>query len=181
MDGDLNPLCEVKKLGKLGIFEIRTMAASRSADKLQSGDALPYSVGVYRFASGGGLYLLAGFSGTNIRLELENLLDSLSYTGLGGKRSAGLGRFSVASEPLSGPLSQRLKGSGVPVMTLSSRWRTIGNWSMALWMGLNICCKNGPALLLLRNMRLSRAGSVIFMLSVQAPAFKPVFPAACSM
>lgn len=119
LDGRLNPVAEVEKLGKLGDASIRTMAASRSVDKLETGDTLPYSVGVYRFADGNGLYLLAGFGSSTVRQHVEMLLESLSYSGLGGKRSAGLGRFSLEACPVPKELLTRLTGRGTPAMTLS--------------------------------------------------------------
>lgn len=119
LEGRLNPLAEVEKLGGLGGFSVRTMAASRSPEKLETGDALPYSVGVYRFADGGGLYLLAGFGSSAVRREVETLLESLSYSGLGGKRSAGLGRFSLEACPVPKAMLTRLTGGGSPAMTLS--------------------------------------------------------------
>lgn len=119
LDGNLDPLAEVEKLGSLGKFEVRTMAASRSPEKIEAGDTLPYSVGVYKFADGNGLYLLVGFGSVDIKLLFERLLDSLSYTGIGGKRSAGLGRFTVEHCQVDESFSKRLEGDGVPAMTLS--------------------------------------------------------------
>lgn len=53
----------------------------------------PYRVSAFYFNEGNGLYLIAGFEKEENRELFEELLDSLSYTGLGGKRSSGLGRF----------------------------------------------------------------------------------------
>lgn len=53
------------------------------------GDSEPYQVGLFRFNKQAGLYLLV--NGHNPLLE--ELLISLQYTGLGGKRSAGYGKF----------------------------------------------------------------------------------------
>lgn len=119
LEGKLKPVEEVERLGSLGSFSVRTMAASRSPDKLETGDTLPYSVGVYRFAEGNGLYLLAGFGDSAVRQTAESLMDSLGYSGIGGKRSAGLGRFTLESRSVPQALLARLTGSGIPAMTLS--------------------------------------------------------------
>lgn len=119
LQGRLNPLAAVETLKTLGSFAVRTMAASRSEEKLESGETLPYSVGVYRFAKGNGLYTLVGFDTAQTQEQFEHLLDSLSYSGLGGKRSAGLGRFSVTKSALPESLEKRLQGSKTPCISLS--------------------------------------------------------------
>lgn len=57
-------------------------------------DAKPYVVGAYRFNPNAGLYFMAKGSDESI-LNLQKVLESLQYSGIGGKRSAGFGRFSV--------------------------------------------------------------------------------------
>lgn len=52
-------------------------------------DAEPYHVGGYSFEPGAGLYFLV-----KSPFPVEPLLEQLSYSGLGGKRSSGFGRFS---------------------------------------------------------------------------------------
>ncbi len=51
-------------------------------------EAEPYQVGVFRFKENAGLYFIV--RGT---YDITPLLDTLQYSGLGGKRSAGYGRF----------------------------------------------------------------------------------------
>ncbi|WP_449132775.1 type III-A CRISPR-associated RAMP protein Csm4 [Senegalimassilia anaerobia] len=53
-----------------------------------SEDAEPYHVGGYRFAPECGLFFLVG--GT---YDVRPLMEQLSYSGIGGKRSSGYGRF----------------------------------------------------------------------------------------
>lgn len=119
LQGDLDPLAQVDKLKQLGQFEMRTMTAIRSSEKLDTGDALPFNVGVYHFAKGNGLYFLAGFADRGMRDTLENLLLSLSFTGIGGKKSAGLGRFSVSRHGVPDELAKRLATDKTPCMSLS--------------------------------------------------------------
>ena len=72
LEGKLNPVAEVERLDGLGSFSSRTMAASRSPDKLETGNTLPYGVGVYRFAEGNGLYLLAGYGKTGRKAKKKS-------------------------------------------------------------------------------------------------------------
>lgn len=117
--GALDPVEDAERLERLGRFSIRMMAASRSAEKLDSGDALPYPVGTYQFYPGNGLYAVAGFSGRKLRRQVEALLRGLSYSGLGGKRSAGFGRFTLEKTEVPAALERRLNGGKSPCMALS--------------------------------------------------------------
>lgn len=119
LQGGLDPIGASARLQRLGKSTMRTMAASRAPEKLDSGDMLPYHVGVYQFRPGCGLYLIAGFGDGKLRARFECLLDSLSFSGIGGKRSAGLGRFRVEAVPLPALLARRLEGGEGPSMALS--------------------------------------------------------------
>lgn len=119
LNGHLNPLEALETLGGLGSFSIRTIISSRAPEKVDTGDALPYSVGVYQFAQGSGLYLMAVFNSSAARRKVEVLLDALSYSGLGGKRSAGLGRFTLESQPVPQAIAKRLNDNSFSAMTLS--------------------------------------------------------------
>lgn len=77
-------------------------------------DAQPYFVGAFSFAPGAGLYFLVRGS-----YDLEPLLGRLGYSGLGGKRTSGYGRFEHKVIPAPGPLASRLErtgGSGMSVL-----------------------------------------------------------------
>ena len=117
--GELDPVAEAEKFQRLGTYTLRSMAASRAPEKLESGDMLPYSVGVYQFLTGNGLYLIAGFGERGIQERFETLLRSLSYSGIGGKRSAGLGRFTAERTALPAVLGRKLGGWKTPCTTLS--------------------------------------------------------------
>ena len=47
----------------------------------------------FYFNDGNGLYIIVGFQDEKVKNLFEELLESLSYTGVGGKKSTGLGRF----------------------------------------------------------------------------------------
>ena len=118
-EGRIDPVAAAEKLKALGAFEVRTMSASRSPEKLVSGDTLPYSSGVYHFREGCGLYTIVCAESDAIQRRFGQLLDSLSYSGIGGKRSAGLGRFTVQKTDVPEDLLRRLNGNASPCVSLS--------------------------------------------------------------
>lgn len=63
-------------------------------------EPLPYSVGVYRFADGAGLYFIVGMQGERDMEALLPLIESLGYSGIGGRRSTGYGKFEPAEDPI---------------------------------------------------------------------------------
>lgn len=60
----------------------------------------PYFIGTYTFNSDAGLYFLADSDKKTLKL-LEILLESLQYSGIGGKRSSGFGQFKFEVLPIS--------------------------------------------------------------------------------
>lgn len=76
----------------------------------------PYRVGIITYSED--TYLC--FIGTKDSLT-EELMESLQYSGIGGKRTSGLGRFTLEVEPVGEELSKRLKHTDDhPHMLLSS-------------------------------------------------------------
>ena len=56
-----------------------------------------YSLGTYSFYKNNGLYFLLSFSDNEKLKEFEKVLKSLSYSGIGGKRTNGLGNFEYSA------------------------------------------------------------------------------------
>lgn len=79
---DKNPMKE------FGYFSQRTMAAVRRPE-----DTLPFQVGEFYYKAGNGLYVIVAYEETSYLELAESLLEAVSYTGIGGKKSEGLGRF----------------------------------------------------------------------------------------
>lgn len=85
--------------GKLDTQKFDMRGLGKSYDQIMSSvgmadkDAEPYSVGTYSFEQGSGLYIIVGFAEDDDKYLFEDLMISLSYSGIGGKRSAGKGRF----------------------------------------------------------------------------------------
>lgn len=67
----------------------------RTCVTLQQDQPMPYHVGSFTFNTGYGLFFIAGTTSQQHADLLSQLLEALSHTGIGGKRTAGLGKFQV--------------------------------------------------------------------------------------
>lgn len=99
---------------QFGHFEMKTAASIRGEEETK-----PYRVGTYYYHAGNGLYLIIGYQKEEILEMAEDLLERLSYSGLGGERAAGLGRFELVLGKMPEKLRGRLEGSGSGYMSLS--------------------------------------------------------------
>lgn len=81
-------------------------------------DNSPFNVGIYTFNDNSGLYFVV-----NVSEQSENyifdLMDSLSYTGIGGKLSSGLGKFNYTYNALPNAFSERMTDKFKRFMSLS--------------------------------------------------------------
>ncbi len=114
LQGKLDPTEENQRLKQLGYEEVRTLAAGRNKEEPE-----PFFLGTYRFREGSGLYFLAGFETETIRRRFEDLMQGISYSGIGGKRSAGLGKFRFEGLPFSETALKRKTGNEKTYITLS--------------------------------------------------------------
>lgn len=103
INGEMNILAEFQKLTSMGKSEFRTMS---NVDR--EGDTLPYSVGVYYFSPGWGLYVIVGYEDKETLSLVESLLSALGFSGIGGKRSAGLGKYTLIPAKLTDEFEERL-------------------------------------------------------------------------
>lgn len=86
LSGTLDPRgCSLHGLGR---EYSQVMAAVRREE-----DTLPYRVGNFLFQEDCGLYVLTATENGEVQQLFETLMKSLSYTGIGGKRGSGKGRF----------------------------------------------------------------------------------------
>ncbi len=95
ISGGLNPTDETNKLKNLGVLSTRTLSSSLDEEKMQTNERLPYNMQVYSFNENCGLYLIMAAKDNEIIKIVEGLLKCLSYSGIGGKKSSGFGRFEV--------------------------------------------------------------------------------------
>ena len=80
----------------------------------------PYHVGVYYFKEGYGLYIIVGYENDEAYDLVTGLFESLSYTGIGGEKSGGLGRFSFNMAKRDDELLSSLGGEHEKYMLLST-------------------------------------------------------------
>ena len=86
---------EAKEEPGFGVCYELTKAAVHDA-----ADSEPYQVGLFRFAPGCGLYMIIACAGMETMEHLRPLLEALGQSGMGGKVSAGYGRFHIEDEIL---------------------------------------------------------------------------------
>lgn len=115
LKGRLDPQAENEILRGLGKSADTTRAAVRNG----TDDALPYRVGTYSFFSGSGLYFMAGYTNDEVFAALDDAVMSLGYTGIGGKVSSGLGKFSAFPEEVPEEMLKLLTGDHDRYITLS--------------------------------------------------------------
>ena len=79
-------------------FANEKVSIAREADPATGGakDAEPFSVGAFRFEDGCGLYFIAAFTSREIMESVARLMNLLGAEGIGGKISAGFGKFWLA-------------------------------------------------------------------------------------
>lgn len=90
LEGNLMPKEENEKFANLGNRKLVTKAALH-----QEQEADPYGVEVFQFKENCGLYLIIGYEEKEQLYKVEELLQSLSFRGIGGKVSAGYGKFEL--------------------------------------------------------------------------------------
>ncbi|MEY8319960.1 type III-A CRISPR-associated RAMP protein Csm4 [Lachnospiraceae bacterium 46-61] len=119
MKGNINPLEQNQKMKSLGKSGIRTMSSSVDEEKMKTGDMLPFQVGIYNFTKNSGLYFFAGFESNEQKQFFEKLFLSVSYAGIGGKRSSGFGKFDFIVEDIPQNIKERIGVCKKQFMTLS--------------------------------------------------------------
>ena len=83
-------------------FAVPEFAAPLVAGRvaLREEKPLPYYVGSYVFSEHSGLYFILGVEHEEEFTLIKELLLSLGYSGIGGKRSSGYGKFELADDEL---------------------------------------------------------------------------------
>lgn len=99
--------------------EFGTMQSMTHAAVRREGDTVPYQIADFRFDPDCGLYLIVQYADEAAHRLLAELLEILSYAGIGGRRSAGLGRFDAEEIRMNRQLQVLLERRGGRVMLLS--------------------------------------------------------------
>ena len=101
LTGNMN--LESDPMRGFGQMQQQTMAHVRKDE-----DTLPYRVGTFYYAPGCGLYVIIAYQSDEELYLAEELLESLSYTGIGGKKNSGMGKFQFRKGKPSPELEKRL-------------------------------------------------------------------------
>jgi len=102
-----------------GLHAFGRLARQTKAWVRREEDTLPFPVGVFYYEPDCGVYCIVGYGAEEERLLAEELLTMLSYTGIGGKRSSGLGKFRLVAGCGDREMSGRLNGRGSRYMLMS--------------------------------------------------------------
>lgn len=102
--GDLDAPSEKEKLGALGKYEMRQKASISYEE-----ETMPYYIGSFHFLENNGIYVIVGYEDDEILDCIQLLLRGLSFSGIGGKRSAGYGKFEVEFCDVPQNLKERLQ------------------------------------------------------------------------
>ncbi len=113
--GNLDVDTESVKLNKLGCTKVRQMVNLNNPEKSE-----PYSIGVYYFEKGNGLYFIMGYEQESDKEFVEQLIISLGYQGIGGKVSVGLGKYELFSLKLEKEVMKRLENKKGPFVLLTT-------------------------------------------------------------
>lgn len=76
----------------IGYSTTLTKVALESMEAISQKESQPYNVGIHTFSNNSGLYFIAKGDAESLN-KLELVLESLQFSGIGGKRSSGYGRF----------------------------------------------------------------------------------------
>ena len=113
--GNIDPEAENKKFSEIGRFGKRYIVSVRNGEE----DPLPYRVGDYRFRSGCGLYVILACADDDLYYDISELIESLGYSGIGGKISSGTGKFGVSPKKVPAALIKAFEGEYQRYISLS--------------------------------------------------------------
>jgi CRISPR-associated protein Csm4 len=113
LSGEINPAeinNEFAALGARGLYQKVSL-------KYDDDNEL-YSVGTYKFNENCGLYVIVGAADTESEKFIDTIMQALQYSGIGGKRSAGYGRFTYQKCDV--PFAEKIDCGSGKYMTISS-------------------------------------------------------------
>lgn len=102
------------KNDSFGNFDMKVAASIRGEEETK-----PYRIGQFFFKDDCGLYFVIGYKENQDLYLVEELLENLTYSGIGGKRTSGLGRFELFTGKIPPELLKRLTTKGTTYMSLS--------------------------------------------------------------
>lgn len=139
MDGDLDAEKEVERFKKFGFYQMRANVMVKGKE-----DSEPYYVGVYQYNENNGVYICVAYQKEEDFEYFNLLLKALSLSGIGGKRSSGLGKFEIEVLECPSELKQRMD------TTKYKRWMSL-SLSMPKEMEMESVCVNANYQLIKRS------------------------------
>ena len=103
LKGDLDVQKEKKKYDTLGKFQMTQKVSVTREEEPQ-----PYYVGSYHFQKEAGLYVIVSYDKEEVFEFFIELMRALEYSGIGGKRTSGYGKFQLEYVNLSKKLRERI-------------------------------------------------------------------------
>lgn len=108
ISGNMDVVKENYELSHMGSSNLRTMVS------IETERTTPFFIGTYSFNEGWGIYIIVEYATKDVIEFVIKLMDSLGYSGIGGKRSSGFGKFTI--ERISAPpkrFAEGLNGRGI--------------------------------------------------------------------
>ncbi|MBO4687023.1 MAG: type III-A CRISPR-associated RAMP protein Csm4 [Clostridiales bacterium] len=93
---------------------------SKNAKTIDDADAEPYSVRIFRYKEGNGLYFLLGYEMEDEYELIKEILTHLSLRGIGGKTSSGYGKFTYEIMDVPEMIIKRMKIESDKYMSLTT-------------------------------------------------------------
>lgn len=113
--GNIDPGFENEEFSKIGRFGKRHLVSIRNGKE----DSEPYRVGDFSFSGNSGLYVILGCENDDLYYEISELIEAIGYSGIGGKVSSGMGKFSVSMRKVPDELIRAFEGEHDKYVSLS--------------------------------------------------------------
>lgn len=164
--GKINAELESEKIKKLGNIEMRQLVSLQDEEKSE-----PYTIGIYQYFENNGIYFILGYDNDLDKQFVENLLQALSYQGLGGKISSGLGKFSFCECKLPKDIIKRLSAKTGRFLVLSASLPQKeelefviekANYLLIKRSGFIQSCQYSEELVKKRDMYFLKSGSIVY-------------------
>lgn len=84
-----NPEETNKTLKEFGDIDVLTRVS------ISNDEPRPYQVGAYRYKNNAGLYVIVAYEDENIFNDIFDVVKNIGISGIGGKKTSGLGKFDV--------------------------------------------------------------------------------------
>lgn len=82
-----------------------------------------YNISYYRFDKDNGLYFLLGYAAEEDLEDFDETLFGLSFTGIGGKKSSGLGKFEIEENELPKEFENKIDTANSKILLTTSMYK----------------------------------------------------------